>query len=574
MDGCDVTESATRCYCDTSSDMEFNLADLFEHAADSFPDREYLVADGKRRTYAEMEERANRLANHLLSVGVSKGDHVGIYAYNCAEWVETLWAVFKIRAIWININYRYVENELAYIFENADLVAMVHAREFTVRINAVRNSLPMLRHSIVIDDVDSSPAQGSASSTVVVDASEEVRKLGSVEYEEALAGASPLRQFEKRSADDRYLLYTGGTTGMPKGVIWRHEDVFYALGRGIDPVSGMKAEKPQDMVERGRNGTITIFPIAPLMHGASQWGVMGSSFLGEKVLLTAKFDPDRVWQTVELEKANTILITGDAMARPLVEALDKPGKSYDLSSLIAISSSAAIFSSSLKEEFFSHFPNLIISDAVGSSEGGNNGIVVLSPGNTKMAGGPTVRPLEGSLVIDEEFKPLTPGSGQVGKLARTGYIPLGYFKDPVKTAETFFEIEGTRYVVPGDFARVEADGTITLLGRGSVSINSGGEKIFPEEVESAVKSHPDVYDVVVVGVEDERWGQRVAAVVQPRVGKQPSLESVQEHCRNLIAGYKIPREIHFVDLMQRSPSGKADYPWAKQLAAGRNSDNV
>ncbi len=538
--------------------MEFNLADLFEHTADTYPDREYLVADGKRRTYAEMEVRANRLAHHLLDQGVKPGDHVGIYAYNCAEWVETLWAVFKIRAIWININYRYVENELAYLFENADLVALIHGREFTPRINAVRNALPLLRHTIVIDD-------GSE-----VD-DKQIADLGSAPYEEVLAAGSPERDFPPRSADDRYVLYTGGTTGMPKGVIWRHEDVFFALGRGIDPISGAKAQVPEDMAERGRNGAITIFPIAPLMHGASQWGVMGSSFLGDKVILCAKFDAHRVWRTCEEEKVNTILITGDAMARPLVEALEEPGVSYDLSSMLAVSSSAAIFSSSLKEQFFSHFPNLIISDAIGSSEGGNNGIVILSPGNTSMAGGPTVRPIEGSIVIDDDFNEVKPGSGVIGKIARTGYIPLGYLKDPVKTAQTFFEVDGVRYVVPGDYARVEEDGTVTLLGRGSVSINSGGEKIFPEEVESAVKSHPDVYDVVVVGVPDERWGQRVAAVVEPRPGCTPLLDSIQEHCRSLIAGYKVPREIHLVETMQRSPSGKADYPWAKELADSRNA---
>ncbi len=549
--------------------MEFNLADLFEYAVDNFPEREYLVAGGQRRTYLEMEQRANRLAHFLANSGIKQGDHVGIYAYNCVEWIEALWAIFKIRAIWININYRYVENELAYLFENADLVALIHAKEFTPRINAVRSSLPLMHLSIVIDDVSSTGQDTTYSQDELT---QELKLLGSLPYEEVINSQSPERDFPPRSPDDRYILYTGGTTGMPKGVIWRHEDVFYALGRGIDPITGQKAEKPQDMVERGRNGGITIFPIAPLMHGASQWGVMGSSFIGDKVILTAKFEPHNVWRTVQDEKANTILITGDAMARPLVEALDDPGVNYDLSSLFAISSSAAIFSSSLKEEFFSHFPNLIISDAVGSSEGGNNGIVVLSPGNTKMQGGPTITPLEGSIVIDEDFNLISPGSNTIGKIARTGHIPLGYLKDPVKTKETFLEFNGVRYVVPGDFAKVEEDGTITLLGRGSVSINSGGEKIFPEEVESAIKSHPDVYDVVVVGIPDERWGQRVACVIEPRPGKAPELDSIREHCRTLIAGYKLPREVHFVEVMQRSPSGKADYPWAKQLILERSRE--
>jgi acyl-CoA synthetase (AMP-forming)/AMP-acid ligase II len=537
----------------SATPVEFNLADLFEHAVDNFAEREYLVADGKRRTYAEMEERANRLAHHLLDAGVKPGDHVGIYAYNSVEWVETLWAVFKIRAVWININYRYVEGELAYLFENADLVALVYGKEFAPRVASVRKALPMLRHTLVIDD-------GSDVDDSVISS------LGSLPFEETISGSSPERDFQPRSPDDLYVLYTGGTTGMPKGVVWRHEDVFFALGRGLDPVTGQKAEKPEDMVERGRNGAITLFPIAPLMHGASQWAVMSSSFLGDRVVLTAKFDPHRVWRIIEEEKVNTLMITGDAMARPLIEALEEPGASYDTSSLLAVASSAAIFSPALKEQFYAHFPNLVITDSVGSSEGGNNGILMCSPGRTTMEGGPTVRPLEGSVVLDDDLRPVAPGSGVVGRLARTGWIPLGYLKDPKKTAETFVTVDGVRYVVPGDFARLEADGSITLLGRGSVSINSGGEKIFPEEVEAAVKSHPDVYDAVVVGVPDERWGQRVAAVVQPRTGRLPSLESIQEHCRALIAGYKIPRQLTLVESMQRSPSGKADYPWAAKVA--------
>ena len=526
--------------------MEFNLADLFEHAVDAFGDREYLVAEGERRTYAEMETRANRLAHHLEGQGIGPGDHVGIYAYNSVEWVEALWAVFKLRAVWVNINYRYVEDELRYLMGNADLQALLVQREFVPRVEAVRDALPDLRHVLVVDDA---------------------------EYERALEACLPERDFPTRSGDDVYLLYTGGTTGLPKGVVWRHEDVFFALGGGIDPLTGWRAEKPEDMVERARGGgQITFLPVAPLMHGASQWAVMGQSFVGNKVVLVARFDAPSVWRMVEQEKVNSLFVTGDAMARPLIEALEEPGADYDLSSFLSISSSAAIFSPSVKDQFLARFPDLVMTDAIGASESGTNGIVVVQSGRTAMKGGPTVTAVTGTVVLDDDLRPVEPGSGVVGKVARKGHIPVGYYKDPEKTAATFLTgPDGTRYSVPGDHATVEADGTITLLGRGSVSINSGGEKIFPEEVEAAVKSHPDVYDAVVVGVPDERWGQRVAAVVQPRPGATPTLEDVQAHCRTRIAGYKLPRALHLVERMQRSPSGKADYPWAQGVATDAGS---
>jgi acyl-CoA synthetase (AMP-forming)/AMP-acid ligase II len=294
---------------------------------------------------------------------------------------------------------------------------------------------------------------------------------------------------------------------------------------------------------------------------------MSQSFVGNKVVLVAKFEPHRVWDLVEAEKINLIMITGDAMARPLIEALNDPAEAHDASSLFAISSSAAIFSPSVKEDFFRRFPNLVITDAIGSSESGNNGLVRLEPGKTAMKGGPTVTAQPGTVVLDDELKPMPPGTGVPGKLARSGDIPLGYYNDAEKTAATFVTgADGVRYSVPGDFALVETDGSITLLGRGSVSINSGGEKIFPEEVESAAKSHPDVWDVVVVGVPDEKWGQRVAAVVQLRPGAALTLEDLQSHCRTRIAGYKLPRQLHVVPSMVRSPSGKADYRWASRVA--------
>jgi acyl-CoA synthetase (AMP-forming)/AMP-acid ligase II len=528
----------------------FNLADLFEASVDAFPDREYLVAAGQRRTYAEMDARANRLAHYLASQGVGPGDHVGIYALNSVEWVETAWAVFKLRAVWININYRYVKEELRYLFTNADLVALVHQAEFSPQVADLLPELPDLKLVIGIDDGSGVPLGA-----------------GTVPYEEAIAAGSPERDFAPRSGDDYYILYTGGTTGMPKGVVWRHEDVFYALGGGVDPTTNTRVRSPEEMVEKGRGGQLTLLPIAPLMHGATQWCIMGQSFVGNRTILLPKFDPHEVWRLIETEKANSMMITGDAMGKPLVEALDDADVSYDLSSLLAVTSSAALFSAPVKDEFFRHLPNLVIVDAIGSSESGNNGMATMTKGGTAMKSGPTVTVLGDTVVFDENLVPVVPGSGTIGKIARSGDIPVGYYNDPVKTAEVFIHVDGVRYVMPGDFATIEEDGTITLLGRGSVSINSGGEKIFPEEVESAVRSHPAVLDAIVVGAPDERWGQRVAAIIQPRGEDVPTLEEIQEHCRDAIAGYKVPRQLHVVESIERSPSGKPDYRWAATIVA-------
>jgi acyl-CoA synthetase (AMP-forming)/AMP-acid ligase II len=530
--------------------MQFNLADLFEAAVDAYGTREYLVAEGERRTYAEMEARANRLAHHLAAQGVGPGDHVGIYSYNSVEWVETAWAVFKLRAVWININYRYVEEELAYLFSNADLVALVFQREFSPHVSALLPKLPDLRHLVVVDDESGATPPP-----------------GAVEYEQAMAGSAPERDFGPRSGDDLYILYTGGTTGLPKGVVWRHEDVFYALGGGVDPTTNTRVTDPAEMVAKGAGGPMTFLPIAPLMHGATQWAVMGQSFVGSKIVLTARFDPHGVWRLVEAERVNSVMVTGDAMAKPLVEALDEEGADYDLSSLVAVVSSAALFSAPVKDHFFARLPNILITDAIGSSESGNNGLTIISKDNTAMRSGPTVHVLGETVVLDEQLQPVAPGSGVIGRIARSGDIPLGYYNDPVKTAEVFITVGGTRYVMPGDFATVEEDGSVTLLGRGSVVINSGGEKIFPEEVESAVRSHPDVMDAIVVGTADERWGETVAAIVQPRPGKAPELEDIQQHCRAHIAGYKLPRVLHTVEVIQRSPSGKPDYRWAAEVLA-------
>jgi acyl-CoA synthetase (AMP-forming)/AMP-acid ligase II len=464
---------------------------------------------------------------------------------------------YKLRAVPINVNYRYVEDELRYLFDNADLKALVHHRRFTPRIAAVKDEMPLLRHRIAIDD----------------DSGEDFRATGAVAWSEALASASPARSFGARSPDDLYMLYTGGTTGMPKGVMWRHQDVIFTLGGGIDHATGIPAQAPEDLSKKmGPTGTVTM-AIAPLMHGASQWGTLGALFTGNKIVLYGErsFDADAVWRIVEKERVQTMAITGDAMARPLVEALSAASAGRDLSSFLVIASTAAVFSPSVKQQFKERFPNLIVVDSVGASETGFHGTSMYQSGDAAkgQVGVVRVRPGRDTLVIGEDGKPVAPGSGAVGKLARTGNVPLGYYKDARKTAETFVSYEGRRYAIPGDFAKVEEDGSIVLLGRGSVCINSGGEKVFPEEVEAALKAHPEVFDVVVVGVRDERWGERVAAVLQPRAGHSPTLDALAAHCREKIAGYKIPRALYLVERIERSPSGKPDYPWAKALAAER-----
>jgi 3-oxocholest-4-en-26-oate---CoA ligase len=522
--------------------MPYNIADLFEHTVDAVPDRLALIDRDLRLTYAELDQRSNRIANALAERGVKPGDHVGIYAQNSHEWIETMYGAFKARAIPININFRYVEDELAYLLANADVKVVVYDPEFEDRLANVRAQLPHVEQVVPIDHT----------------------------WATARAAQSPARDFAERSPDDRYMLYTGGTTGMPKGVVWRQEDVFMALGQGIDAITGHKVESEWELADAAPDAVHLIsFLLPPLMHGACQWGMLGMMFKGNTIVLTPKFVAEDVWAEIERVGVNSIVITGDAMGRPLIETLEaNPGR-WDTSSFFAVGSSAALFSAPVKDRFFAAFPNLVITDSIGSSEGGFNGIAQVPKDGTTMKGGPTVVPAPDTVVVDDELHVLSPGSPIVGKVARGGNIPVGYYKDEAKTAATFLTAsDGRRYVVAGDNALWEADGTITLLGRGSQCINSGGEKIFPEEVESALKSHPDVYDALVVGVADERWGQRVSAVVQPREGRTPALEDLSAHCRTKIAGYKVPKELHLVPEIVRSPSGKPDYPWAQQLVAG------
>jgi acyl-CoA synthetase (AMP-forming)/AMP-acid ligase II len=532
--------------------MAWNIADLTEHIVDTVPDRVALIVADEPRTYRQLEDRANRLAHHLAAQGVGPGDHVGIYGFNSHAFVETILAAYKLRAIPVNVNYRYVEAELRYLFENADLVVLVHDAQFAPRIAAVRESLPLLRHLIAIDD-------GSG---------EDVAAIGAEAYDDVLAAASPDRDFEERFDDDIYILYTGGTTGMPKGVVWRQEDVLCVLGGLVNFETGVRvqdewefARAAADAPEAGPG-----IVIAPLMHGAAQWTVINGLINGRTTVMMPKFDPHEVWRAIERHKIGTLGITGDAMGRPLLEALDEGG--YDASSLTVVASTAAVFSATVKEQYHERFPDLVIADAVGSTETGYNGVRVIVKGGVERPGMPTVRMGPDTVVLDDDMNIVEPGSGVVGRMARGGNVPLRYHKDPEKSAATFVMVNGRRFSISGDSAIVEADGTMTLLGRGSVCINSGGEKIYPEEVEAALKAHAAVFDAVVVGVPNERWGEQVAAVIEVRPDQSVTLEELDAHARLHVAGYKVPREVHFVDKIERSPSGKPDYRWAKSVATG------
>ena len=536
--------------------MPYNFADLVEHTVDAVPDRVALVCADDRRTFAELEARTNALAHVLQDGGVQPGEHVGIYSLNSIQWVEAAVAITKIRAVPVNVNYRYVEDELRYLFDNADLTALVYAEEFGPRVAHVRDELPLLKTLVMIED-GSGTDQGT---------------LDPIPFEQAVTSGSPERDFGPRSPDDQVIIYTGGTTGMPKGVMWRGEDLFFALAGGIDPFTRIPVESEWVQSENAKAspGQLVFMNTPPLMHGAAFVGSFMQLFQGNINVLVPKFDPTDVWRVIARERVNSVLIVGDAMGRPMVEsleAIEAAGEELDLSCLLSLSSSAAIFSPTVKQRYLDRFPNLVITDSIGATESGMNGIVTVGKDNTAMKGGPTVTPMKDTVVLDDDLKPVQPGSGVIGKVARGGNIPLGYYKDPVKTAETWITAaDGERYAMPGDFATVEEDGSITLLGRGSVCINTGGEKVYPEEVEQTLKAHPDVYDAIVVGVPDELWGQRVCAVVQPREGAAVTLDALGAHCRDHLAGYKVPKELHVVAEVQRSPSGKPDYPWAKDLA--------
>ena len=533
--------------------MDFNVADLIERVAGNIPDREAVICGEQRATYQQLQDNSQRFAAFLLSLGLAKGDHVAIYSYNSIEWVEAMLGCYQIGAVPININYRYVENELHYIFNDADIKAVVYQPRFAERLANIAGDLPLLQHFIHFEDEQGKPLPGSHS------------------FVEA-CNSEPDVTFPERSGDDIYVLYTGGTTGMPKGVVWRQHDVIMSLGGGVDMQTQEPIGSPEAMADRCIQENafyMRSLQMAPLMHGAAQWGLLRALFEGHTVVMSDKtsFDPHEVWQLVEQEKVNTLLVTGDAMAKPMLDALESGN--YDVSSLFVFASSAAVFSPVLKDRYSELLPNVIIMDNIGSSESGYTGATVHEKGKAESnVGGPRVNPGKGTVVLDENLNIIPAGDPRQGMLAKGGFIPQSYYKDADKTAKTFVTAaDGQRYSIPGDMAKHNADGTITMLGRGSLCINSGGEKIYPEEVEMAVKAHPEVYDCLVVGTPDERFGSAVTALIQMREGaSEPDLEAIQKACEPHIARYKLPRRLMFVDQIKRSPSGKPDYKWAKEAA--------
>ncbi|MFE0102315.1 acyl-CoA synthetase [Streptomyces sp. NPDC059009] len=536
--------------------MEYNLADLFESVVDVVPDREALVyidhpgtGAERRLTYAELDAAANRIAHHLIDSGLKPGEHLGLHLYNGVEYLQTVLACLKARLVPVNVNYRYVEEELIYLYRDADLAALVFDAEFTARVAAALPQTEKLRHLV---RVGTPP--------------EDAPPLDVTPFKDAEAAGSPARSFGPRSADDLFIIYTGGTTGMPKGVMWRQEDLFFAGLFGGEP-TGDPVSRPEELAERVAKNSpgLTFFPAPPLMHGTSTLTSFIAFNYGQRVVIHRKYVPEEVLRTIEKEKVSSISLVGDAMLRPLIDALTGPLTGTDLSSLFSVSSSGAIMSESVRAQFQELVPNVLLLNNFGSSESGSNGKATDDSGPEK---GFRLEVNERTIVVDPgSYEPVP--VGEVGRIAQRGHVPLGYYNDPKKTAETFFQRDGVRWVLLGDMATVDDEGIVTVLGRGSQCINTGGEKVYPEEVEQALKSHPDIYDALVAGVPDERWGNRVAAVVQLRDGAGPlDLTAVQTHCRTRLAGYKIPRAVVFTDRIQRSPSGKADYRWAKSVAAG------
>ncbi|WP_411111979.1 acyl-CoA synthetase [Streptomyces sp. c-19] len=540
--------------------MEYNLADLFESVVDVVPDREALVyvdhpgtGAERRLSYAQLDAAANRIAHHLTDAGIRPGEHLGLHLYNGVEYLQTVLACLKARIVPVNVNYRYVEEELVYLYRDADLAALVFDAEFTDRVAAALPQTEKLRHLVRVGI----PPEGAG-------------PLDCVPYAEAEASGSPERGFGPRSADDLFIIYTGGTTGMPKGVLWRQEDLFFAGLFGGDP-SGEPVKRPEELSERVAAGGagLTFFPAPPLMHGTSTLTAFIAFHYGQRVVLHRKYVPEEVLRTLEKEKVSSISLVGDAMLRPLVDALRGPLKGTDLSALFSLSSSGAIMSDTVRSQLQELMPNVLLLNNFGSTESGSNGRATDDSGPAK---GFRLHVNERTQVVDPATRaPVAPG--EVGRLAQRGHVPLGYYNDPAKTAETFFERDGVRWVLLGDMATVDGEGVVTVLGRGSQCINTGGEKVYPEEVEQALKSHPDVYDALVAGVPDARWGNHVAAVVQLRADAPPlDLESLQTHCRPRLAGYKVPRQLVLTDRIQRSPSGKADYRWARSVAVDADAE--
>lgn len=533
--------------------MIWHLADVFETVASLVPNQIALTDGNTRRTWREYEDRSARLAAALVARGIAPDAKTAIYAYNSPEYLEAQFASFKARAVPINVNYRYVEEELVYLFDNADVEAVFFDARFAPRLAGIRDRLPGLKAFIQIDD-------GSGESLP-----------GAEAYEALIAAHDPLPRLDY-SEDDIYMLYTGGTTGMPKGVMYRHGDLAQAiaafrLGPDVEPT----AENLIALVEgvKAMGAAPVVLPVCPLMHGTGMWvGALAGHYMGGAIatMREEKFDPHGIWTFVERQKVNAVVIVGDAFAKPMLAALreaEAQGRRYDLSSLMAMASSGLMFSTDVKLGLL-EYADMEITDAMGSTEGSMGKSVVsrtLPPSETaRFQLNDTTR------VFDENDEEIEPGSDKIGMIGNGGYTPIGYYKDPEKSARTFRTIRGVRYSFPGDFAQVAADGTLILLGRGSMCINTGGEKVYPEEVEEALKAHDSVWDALVVGVPDDRFGERIVAVVSAGAGKVIDQAALINFARTRLAGYKMPRQLVVVDQVQRAANGKSDYKWAKEVA--------
>jgi fatty-acyl-CoA synthase len=546
--------------------MEFNLAQVHEAIAEAIPDRECIVFRDRRFTWRDVTDRTRRLANVLAGAGLgaraegraglagheSHEDHLAIYCYNGNEYLESMVGAFKARVAPVNVNYRYVAEELRYLLDNSRARAIVYHSQFAPTLAEVLPDLPQLEVLLQVADESGNDLLP-----------------GAQWYEDALAAASPERPAaaDTWSPDDLYILYTGGTTGMPKGVLWRQHDIFVSVMGGA--VAGTPHESIESVVAAAQGGAMRVLPAAPFMHGAGHWIAFLAMNGGNTVVIqdeVRRLDPKDVLSIVEREKISFLQIVGDAFARPILDEMETG--SYDLSSLFIILSGGAALNSTLKERFLAVVPHAMILDGMGSSEGGGQMTQVTTAGSDVTTG--TFTPSPGTCIVSEDFTRLVPpGSEEIGWVAKLGNVPLGYLGDPEKSARTFPVIDGQRYSVPGDRGRQREDGTVEMLGRDSVTINSGGEKIFAEEVEAALGHHPDVYDVVVCGRPSEQWGNEVVAIVQLRQGVAPSADveaSLLEESAKHIARYKFPKQFIFVDSVVRSPAGKADYRWAKEVA--------
>ena len=537
-----------------------NLAALHEAIAAAVPDHECLVFGARRFRWADVSDRTRRLAAVLAEAGLgcrrpraglanheSGQDHVALYLYNGNEYLEGMLGAMKARCAPFNVNYRYVEEELLYLFDNADAKAVIFHAGFAPTLTRLRERLPQIRLWIQVEDGSGEKLEGA------------------LDYEAALAAAAP-RAPEGLSDDDLYILYTGGTTGMPKGVLWRQDDILRASLLPPRTEPSIPA-----VVERARRGAgkVRALPLPPFMHGAAHWAAFTMWHTGGTVVVQSnprRLDPAEVWSTVERERITALTIVGDAFAKPLLEGLAE--RRYDVSSVQTVSSGGAILSAAVKDQLLAALPGARILDVLGSSETGHQATQVSSAG-AKATSGSFALGAE-NFVLKEDLSGLVaPGSGELGWLARTGPVPLGYYKDAERTARTFPVIDGVRYSVPGDRVIALGEGGLQLLGRDSVTINSGGEKIFAEEIEIALKHHPAVWDTVVTGTPHPRFGQQVTALVALRPGAHATEGELRETCSVHVARYKLPRAILFVDEVLRAPSGKADYRWAKQVAAER-----